>query len=203
MPSSRRRFVRTIAAGGVLTALSGCTSDLEPSTATPLPEPEPNPAPASGDPITISRDYRASSKYDYYPDAAEIRRRTGYRKHVNESGTTREPIYEREPASSWVTRVGGTVAGAEAMATARERLGVDSVENVSPGMGYNDGGERRVMLGYEVWPNRSGETRTPAVEFEALVSAVPRTVTANFQFEAATLSGTFHPVVEFRQIYRS
>ncbi|QOS12993.1 uncharacterized protein HfgLR_14325 [Haloferax gibbonsii] len=203
MPSSRRRFVRTIAAGGVLTALSGCTSDLEPSTATPLPEPEPNPAPASGDPITISRDYRASSKYDYYPDTAEIRQRTGYRKHVNESGTTREPIYEREPASSWVTRVGGTVAGAEAMATARERLGVDSVENVSPGMGYNDGGERRVMLGYEVWPNRGGETRTPAVEFEALVSAVPRTVTANFQFEAATLSGTFHPVVEFRQRYRS
>ncbi|WP_231608256.1 hypothetical protein [Haloferax gibbonsii] len=203
MPSSRRRFVRTIAAGGVLTALSGCTSDLEPSTATPLPEPEPNPAPASGDPITISRDYRASSKYDYYPDAAEIRRRTGYRKHMNESGTTREPIYEREPASSWVTRVGGTVAGTEAMATARERLGVESGENISPGIGYNDGGERRVMLGYEVWPNRSGETRTPAVEFEALVSAVPRTVTANFRFEAATLSGTFHPLVEFRQRYRS
>jgi len=203
MPSSRRRFVRTIAAGGVLTALSGCTSDPESSTATPLPEPEPNPAPASGDPITLSRDYRASSKYDYYPDGAEIRRRTGYRKHVNESGTTREPIYEREPASSWVTRVGGTVAGAEAMATARERLGVDSVENVSPGIGYNDEGERRVMLGYEVWPNRSGETRTPSVEFEALVSAVPRTVTANLQFEAATLSGTFHPAVEFRQIYRS
>ncbi|REA02254.1 hypothetical protein DEQ92_15295 [Haloferax sp. Atlit-6N] len=122
---------------------------------------------------------------------------------MNESGTTREPISEREPASSWVTRVGGTVAGAEAMATARERLGVDSVENVSPGMGYNDGGERRVMLGYEVWPNRGGETRTPAVEFEALVSAVPRTVTANFRFEAATLSGTFHPLVEFRQRYRS
>ncbi|WP_206043013.1 hypothetical protein [Haloferax volcanii] len=203
MPSSRRRFVRTIATGGVLTALSGCTSDLEPSTETPLPEPESNPAPASGDPITVSRDYRASSKYDYYPETGEIRRRTGYRKHVNESGTTKEPIYEREPASSWVTRVGGTVAGTEAMTTVQERLDAESVDNVSPGMGYADGDVRRVTFAYEVWPNRSGETRTPPVDFETLVSAVPRTVTANFRFEAATLSGTFHPVVEFRQIYRS
>ncbi len=79
----------------------------------PLPEPESNPAPASGDPITVSRDYRASSKYDYYPETGEIRRRTGYRKHVNESGTTKEPIYEREPAvwAESVQRVGGTVAG--------------------------------------------------------------------------------------------
>ncbi|MCO8266165.1 hypothetical protein NKF06_06090 [Haloferax sp. AB510] len=203
MPSSRRRFVRTIAAGGVLTALSGCTSDLEPSTATPLPEPESNPAPASGDPITVSRDYRDSSKYDYYPETGEIRRRTDYRKHVNESGTTKEPVYEREPASSWVTRVGGTVAGVEAMTTARERLGVESLADISRGIGYDDGEARRVMLAYEVWPNRSGEARTPSVEFEALVSAVPRTITANLQFEATTLSGTFHPVVEFRQIYRS
>ncbi|MDS0243016.1 MULTISPECIES: twin-arginine translocation signal domain-containing protein [unclassified Haloferax] len=203
MPSSRRRFVRTVAAGGVLTALSGCTSDPKPSTATPLPEPESNPAPATGDPITLSRDYRGSSKYDYYPDTSEVRRRTGYRKHVNESGTTKEPVYEREPASSWVTRVGGTVAGAEAMTTVRERLGVESLDNISRGIGYDDGEARRVMLGYEVWPNRSGETRTPSVEFEALVSAVPRTVTADFQFEATTLSATFHPVVEFRQMYRS
>ncbi|WP_229722723.1 hypothetical protein [Haloferax sulfurifontis] len=203
MPSSRRRFVRTITAGGILTALAGCTSDLEPSTATPLPEPESNPAPAAGDPITVSRDYRASSKYDYYPETAEVRRRTGYRKHVNESGTTKEPMYEREPASSWVTRVGGSVAGTEALTTVRERLGVGSFDNVSPGIGYLDGDVRRVTFAYEVWPNRSGETRTPSVEFETLVSAVPRTVTANLRFEAATLSGTFHPVVEFRQTYRS
>ncbi|ELK51751.1 hypothetical protein C5B89_11550 [Haloferax sp. Atlit-47N] len=122
---------------------------------------------------------------------------------MNESGTTKDPIYDREPASSWVTRVGGTVAGTEAMATVRERLDVESVDNVSPGMGYADGDVRRVTFAYEVWPNRSGEARTPSVEFKALVSAVPRTVTANLQFEAATLSGTFHPVVEFRQIYRS
>ncbi|WP_396611511.1 hypothetical protein ACH9L7_15100 [Haloferax sp. S1W] len=150
MPSSRRRFVRTIAAGGLLTTLTGCTSDPEPSTATPLPDPEPNPAPASGDPITVSRDYRESSKYVYYPDTAEVRRRTGYRKHINESGTTKELIYKREPASSWVTRDGGTVAGTEAMKTVRERLGVESLDNISPSIGYDDNGVRRVMFGYVV-----------------------------------------------------
>ena len=203
MPSSRRHFVRAIAAGGSISVLAGCTSKFEESTATPLPEPESNPAPASGDPVTISRDYRDSSKYDYYPETEEIRRRTGYRKHMNESGTTKEPIYKREPASSWVTRVGGTVAGAEAMTTVRERLGVESVDNISPNIGYGDGGVRRVMFAYKVWPNRSGETRTPPVEFEALVAAAPRTITAKLQFEETTLSGTFHPMVEFRQMYRS
>ncbi|ELZ81893.1 hypothetical protein C453_17794 [Haloferax elongans ATCC BAA-1513] len=183
--------------------LAGCTSESEESTATPLPEPESNPAPASGDPITVSRDYRDSSKYDYYPDTEEIRQRTGYRKHINESGTTKEPIYKREPASSWMTRVGGTVAGKAAMKAVRVRLGVDSLDDISPGIGYDDDGVQRVMIGYVVWPNRSGETRTPPVEFETLVAEVPRTVTANLQFEEKTFSETFHPLVEFRQVYRS
>ncbi|ELZ92857.1 hypothetical protein C440_12089 [Haloferax mucosum ATCC BAA-1512] len=200
MPSSRRRFVRAIAAGGSMSVLTGCASESEESTATPLPEPESNPAPASGDSITVSRDYRDSSKYDYYPDTGEIRRRTGYRKHTNESGTTKEPIYTREPASSWVTRSGGTVAGKAAMQTVRKRLDVESLDNLTQGIGYDDG-VRRVMIGYVVWPNRSGETRTPAIEFETLVDAVPATVTTKLQFEETVLSATFHPVVEFRQQY--
>ncbi|WP_411964649.1 hypothetical protein [Haloferax sp. YSMS24] len=196
MPSSRRQFVRAMAASGLL-SLGGCltgapvtesratTTEAESTTDDAAAVTDAHePTRGQAEPVSASRTYTEEDGYEYLPETDDIRYVSAH--HASEDNETQDPVYDTVSFDRWASTKCANVASRATKDALVERLGADELESISFGVSSQYTDEMSVGVVYSTHLSRSGSiVNEPVVAFERLVEATPRSATATVTLDGA------------------